>query len=86
MKENSHWELPATVISAQELELRPAEVSSMSTDLSNHFFVTLDTPEGTDVVSVDETAGCVVLLVNKNEKSCCSCSGNRFELIGQKQS
>jgi len=41
-----------TVVSTEESELRPVEVTVMGTDFSNHFFVTLNTPMSTDVISV----------------------------------
>lgn len=44
-----------TIEGSQEVELRPAHVSSVSSDFTDLFFVTLDTPEGSDIVSVNET-------------------------------
>ncbi len=44
----------ARVVSTPSSELRPGEMATMSAYLSDLFFVTLDTPEGSNVVPVDE--------------------------------
>lgn len=44
----------AGVVGAPGPELRPGEMSVMRADLGHHLFVALDTPVGTDVITVDE--------------------------------
>lgn len=51
-----------TIEGSQEVELRPAHVSSVSSDFTDLFFVSLNTPEGTDIVSVYETLRLLLVL------------------------
>ncbi len=51
----------AGVVGAKKAELRPMYMSSVGTDLRNLFFVTFNTPEGTNIVSVDEAFGWLVI-------------------------
>lgn len=51
----------AGVESTEEPELWPVEDAVMGADFGDLFFVTLDTPEGADVVSVDEAVSIVFL-------------------------
>ena len=45
----------AGIIGAPCSELGPRHMSVMSSDLSDLFFIALDAPEGTNIVSVDKT-------------------------------
>ena len=51
----------AGIEGAEESELRPFEDAVMGSDFGNLFFVTLDTPEGADVVSINEAVSIVLL-------------------------
>lgn len=50
----------ARVEGAEESELGPVEDSVVRSDFGDLFFVTLDPPEGADVVSVDEAVSIVL--------------------------
>jgi hypothetical protein len=49
------------VESAHELEFGPFQVTVVSSDLSYHLFVSLDTPEGPDVVSVQPALFLIII-------------------------
>lgn len=51
----------AGIEGAEESELWPVENSVMGADFGDLFFVTLDTPEGTDVISINEAVSIVLL-------------------------
>ena len=46
---------------SEESELWPVKDAVMGSDLGDLFLITLDTPEGTNVVSVDEAVSIVLL-------------------------
>jgi len=54
-----------TIVSTEESELRPVEMTVMGTDFSNHFFVTLDTPMGTNIISVHPALSFIGILLRE---------------------
>jgi hypothetical protein len=54
-----------TIVSTEESELRPVEMTVMGTDFSNHFFVTLNTPMGTDIISVHPAFSFIFVLLGE---------------------
>jgi hypothetical protein len=51
----------AGIKGSEEPELWPFENSVMGSDFCDLFFIPLDTPEGTDVVSINEAVSIVLL-------------------------
>ena len=49
---------------SKESKLWPVEDSVMGSDFGDLFFVTLDTPKGTDVISINEAVSIVLLAVS----------------------
>jgi hypothetical protein len=45
-------ESPCTIKGTEESVLRPVKMTVVSTDFCHHFFVTLDTPMSTNIISV----------------------------------
>jgi hypothetical protein len=54
-----------TIVSTEESELRPVEMTVMGTDFSNHFFVTLNTPMGTNIISVHPALSFIFVLLRE---------------------
>ena len=48
------------VVTSKVSETRPVHVPMMSSDLSDLVFVSLYSPEGTDIVSIEPTLGLIV--------------------------
>lgn len=58
-KSSSDW---TTIECSQKVELRPTHVSSMSSYFTDLFFITLNTPKGSNIISVDETLRFILFL------------------------
>lgn len=53
------------IVGTPESELRPVEMAVVSTNFGNLFFVTLDTPESTNIVSKDPSLCCGISVPGK---------------------
>ena len=66
----------ARIVGAPCSELGPRHMSVMSSDLSDLFFVALDAPESTNIVSVDETV--VFVLCTRASETGHECAQNEL--------
>ena len=57
------------IVSSPEGELRPVEMSSVSSDFRNLLFVTFDTPESSNVISEDPSLSCSIFVPGKVAQS-----------------